>query len=448
MSIIFEFYLHLKNIYYEELEGLEKKIMGNFMDFLISEITINTSLSYHQLNYDESGNIIILIQKLENDKNKQLNDKNEIFNEFIQSKINELKEFLEEKINYNNILSSFKLIVSAIITYDFDFNKMFHIRRLDNNEEIPVKLKKPNFDCINYKELNEKGIEILDVYSEFTDDSLILLDFSRPYEEMGFEYNALHLFEHLITIPFIRSYRNPKNIINYNGYTTNLGQAVAFIILKNKESFEFYLNELFKHLNKMRDLKYWENEDDPEIILQIKRTISETKKEPSFTKFARSSSKAYELKLNKHVFHYWANQPMKLTLIHPFKNYKYPKIEFKDLEEVSKPKIPKFDYIPYEVIYEKSTNDLFTKKVSPEKIAKKYLKAYESNNFSKLKGLYGIDVCLSNTNHNLNRFMHRKDPLLTISTFRDYYDKEDFKKLLVYFLSIYHSNILYFKDQE
>ena len=69
MSIIFEFYLHLKNIYYEELEGLEKKIMGNFMDFLISEITINTSLSYHQLNYDESGNIIILIQKLENDKN-------------------------------------------------------------------------------------------------------------------------------------------------------------------------------------------------------------------------------------------------------------------------------------------------------------------------------------------------------------------------------------------
>ena len=57
------------------------------MDFLISEITINTSLSYHQLNYDESGNIIILIQKLENDKNKQLNDKNEIFNEFIQSKI-------------------------------------------------------------------------------------------------------------------------------------------------------------------------------------------------------------------------------------------------------------------------------------------------------------------------------------------------------------------------
>ena len=133
MSIIFEFYLHLKNIYYEELEGLEKKIMGNFMDFLISEITINTSLSYHQLNYDESGNIIILIQKLENDKNKQLNDKTEIFNEFIQSKINELKEFLEEKINYNNILSSFKLIVSAIITYDFDFNKMFDIQRLDTN---------------------------------------------------------------------------------------------------------------------------------------------------------------------------------------------------------------------------------------------------------------------------------------------------------------------------
>ena len=86
----------------------------------------------------------------------------------------------------------------------------------------------------------------------------------------------------------------------------------------------------------MRDLKYWENEDDPEIILQIKRTISETKKEPSFTKFARSSSKAYELKLNKHVFHYWANQPMKLTLIHPFKNYKYPKIEFKDLEETKR----------------------------------------------------------------------------------------------------------------
>ena len=81
-------------------------------------------------------------------------------------------------------------------------------------------------------------------------------------------------------------------------------------------------------------------------------------------------------------------------------------------------------------------------------LAKKYLKAYESNNFSKLKGLYGIDVCLSNTNDNLNRFMHRKDPLLTISTFRDYYDKEDFKKLLVYFLSIYHSNTLYFKDQE
>ena len=45
MSIIFEFYLHLKNIYYEELEGLEKKIMGNFMDFLISEITgHNTSV--------------------------------------------------------------------------------------------------------------------------------------------------------------------------------------------------------------------------------------------------------------------------------------------------------------------------------------------------------------------------------------------------------------------
>lgn len=446
MSTVYESYLHLKNIYYEKLQGLEKKIMGNFMDFLISEITINTSLSYHKLNYDETGNIIILIQKLENKTNKQINNRDEIYNEFIQSKINELKEFLEEKINYNNILSSFKLIISAIVTYDFDFNKMFYIHRLDTNEKIPVKLKKPNFNSINYKELKENGLEILDVYSEFTDDSLILLDFTRPYEEMGFEYNALHLFEHLITIPFMRTTRNPKNIIIFNGYTTKLGQAVAFIILKNKESFEYYLNELFKHLNKMRDLKYWENEEDPEIILQIKRTISETKKEPSYTNFAKSSNKSYELKLNKHVFHYWANQPMKLTLIHPFKNYKYPKIEFKELEEVSKPKIPKFDYIPYEVIYEKSTNDLFTKKVQPEKIAKKYLKAYESNDFSKLNGVYGLDVCLSNINGDLNRFIHDKNPLLTISTFRDYYDKEDFKKLLVYFLSIYHSNTLYFKD--
>lgn len=428
--------IYLKNLYFEKLSGIELKIMANFILFINHQITRYTSLSYFKLKNDKSGNLIIPVEKLENNDNESID-------ELVNRKINELKKFLEVDINYNNIVTLEKLIVSALITFDFDFNKIFAIYTSDSEKQIPVKLKKPNFEKVEYKIFDIDGIDILDIYSPYVDDSLILLDSSRPFEEMGFEYNALHLFEHFLTIPFVKPTKTAYDVISSNGFTSSTAQMAVYVILKNKKSYDYYLNELCKFLKEIRDISFWD-ENNEFLKLEIQRTISETKQDQSLTNFAKSPKSSYDLKINKNIFHYWANQPMKLTLIHPFRTQKFPVDSFGELQEVPKPKIQKFNYMPYQILVEKSNDVKITKKVKPEKTSKKLLHAVESDDYSKLKGFYGIDIQLTFTDKFIAENIGKPDPLLIISTFRDYYDKEDFKKVLVYFLSIYHSNTYFF----
>ena len=230
--------------------------------------------------------------------------------------------------------------------------------------------------------------EVVEIQAPYIRDGAIVIDFSRPFEDMGFMFNGLHIFEHLMCTPWVHMKKfSMENLVCLNGFTTNLGLMYVYTVHNSKASFQVYLDEMISWLNKIRTPGFWhEHMKDEEIQMEIKRTISETIDIPWMVDFARSSGSAFEGNYREEVFEYWANQPLKITLIHPYQDIFIPNLD--KPRPVQKPSIPTFDYLPMQAL----TVDSFTtyKKESTKEIAEQ---VYDALTYGLiLKGDSGVDI--------------------------------------------------------
>lgn len=206
--------------------------------------------------------------------------------------------------------------------------------------------------------------EVVEIQVPYIRDGAIIIDFSRPFEEMGFMFNGLHIFEHLMCTPWVHMKKfSMENLVCLNGFTTNLGLMYVYTVHNSKASFQVYLDEMISWLNKIRTPGFWhEHMKDEDIQMEIERTISETIDVPWMIDFARSSGSAFEGNYREEVFEYWSNQPLKMTLIHPYQDVFIPHLD--SPRHVQKPSIPTFDYLPMQAL---TTQSLVTYKKSSRK---------------------------------------------------------------------------------
>lgn len=218
--------------------------------------------------------------------------------------------------------------------------------------------------------ITKSSDEVVEIHVPYIRDGAIIIDFSRPFEEMGFMFNGLHIFEHLMCTPWVHMKKfSMENLVCLNGFTTNLGLMYVYTVHNSKASFQVYLDEMISWLNKIRTPGFWhEHMKDEEVQMEIERTISETIDVPWLIDFARSSGSAFEGNYREEVFEYWSNQPLKITLIHPYQDVFIPHLD--SPRRVQKPSIPTFDYLPMQALttqslatYKKSTKKEITEQV-------------------------------------------------------------------------------------
>lgn len=230
--------------------------------------------------------------------------------------------------------------------------------------------------------------EVVEIRAPYIRDGAIVIDFSRPFEEMGFMFNGLHIFEHLMCTPWVHMKKfSMENLVCLNGFTTNLGLMYVYTVHNSKASFQVYLDEMISWLNKIRTPGFWHKHmQDEEVQMEIKRTISETIDIPWMIDFARSSGSAFEGSYREEVFEYWSNQPLKITLIHPYQDVFIPHLD--SPRHVQKPSIPTFDYLPMQAL---TTQSLVTyKKSSRKELAEQVCDALMYG--LVLKGDAGVDI--------------------------------------------------------
>lgn len=230
--------------------------------------------------------------------------------------------------------------------------------------------------------------EVVEIQVPYIRDGAIIIDFSRPFEEMGFMFNGLHIFEHLMCTPWVHMKKfSMENLVCLNGFTTNLGLMYVYTVHNSKASFQVYLDEMISWLNKIRTPGFWhEHMKDEEVQIEIERTISETIDVQWMVDFARSSGSAFEGNYREEVFEYWSNQPLKITLIHPYQDLFIPHLD--SPRYVQKPFIPTFDYLPMQVL---TTQSLVTyKKSSRKELAEQVCDALTHG--LVLKGDTGVDI--------------------------------------------------------
>lgn len=440
----YNYTITLNNRYSSKANHFENNAIYGFMRILRAEIAFKTTLCYAIPDPNKDCSITIPIDVLAND---QIQDTKKLIN----SKVKTLKHFLEHELNYEGLRQGFKAVLAGVLCYDFDFSKMLYISNSVNDKHVDVNMKKPTLEKLALTRKTVDNVDVLEVYMPYMDEALICLDITRPYDEMGFSYNALHLFEHLLCTPW-STLRRKSLMANLNGFTSNLGNCFVYAAMSDQKTFKLYVDKLCEWLRDSKKKSFWDEHQDA-IKRETNRTISETKQAPSYISFARSPGTAYDYGYNTDIFHYWSNQPMKLTILHPFKGFRYD-YKFGKAETVKKPTIEKFNYMPL------ASNSFraVTNKVNPKDVARYTMDFYEGKPVAD--GMFGYDVRYREINKENNKFFEGNDalfvtvPMFLLSTFRDYLKPESLKKLMIdlnlhisdvdsYLFEIYGSNNLF-----
>lgn len=417
----YNYVITLHNRYSAKAKGFEHNVVYAFMRIIRCQVAFKTNLCYSIPEVNKDCSISIPIDVLAND---QVTSGTKL----VSMKMKTLKHYLEKELNYESLPMNLKAVLAGLLDYKYDFTRMLYISNSANNKTMNVNLMVPTTEKLEIKRNNYNGIDIMNVYIPYMDEALICLDVSRPYEEMAFSYNALHLFEHLLCTPWSKL-RSKSAMTNLNGFTSNLGNCLVYSSMTDQSTFKTYLTKLCEWLRDSRKEEFWhEHEDD--LKREINRTISETKHKPTYISFARSPGTAYNYDYDVSIFHYWSNQPMKLTIMHPFKGFDF-KFDFGELVPVSKPKIEHFDYMPVEA--PTFSSNVVTTKVTSKFAAKATLDFYQENKC--IDGMFGVDVQYREVSK--DKFYEGNDaifvtvPMFMISTYRDYLKPETLKKLII-----------------
>lgn len=346
----YNYSLIIKNRYYNDKRSLvEKEAIRALMLIIKQTIQARTNLCYYATFNEKDCSILIPIDVLDN---KDV----DVYHKLIKKKLGTLKNYLERDIDWEKLNDEFKVVISALSLYRFDYSHMLYVISSSFKNRIDIELKPPTIKKTvirTYKFGNDTFVEVINPYIS---QSLIDFDFSTPYSEMSILYNALHVYEHIMCIPWgdLEPIKNER--LKYmNGFTASIGVCHVFAMCENYDTFEKYFKAECKWLFASRSEKFWSKNSKP-IEMQITRTISETRNEPQFVSFARSPGCAYDFDYNIKLFRYWSNRPVNCLLVHPYEQFDLTKTSINVLAShhpctrLKCPAAPKFDYYPFSAL--------------------------------------------------------------------------------------------------
>ena len=443
-SNTFNYYMTVHNNYFKKIhDKMQLQAVLLLMNMLRCYISFRTELCYNMPSINQACEITIPIDVLSNNDMKQTPE------ELVSAKIQVLKNYLEKEIDYESFLDNHKSSLSYVLNYKFDFKHMLFITNNLNSDVIQVSLKTPTIIKTVFKTTTIKTSvgddEVMEVINPYIHKAMIMFDYSVPYSEMGFTYNILHLFEHILCSPWTNMHSETNKLCSMNGVTYGTGNCFVYAILKDKSNFDNYLKNEISFIYKCRNREYWDSDEMKEVIeKETQRTISETKRQPGLTSFARSPGCAFNFGYDKGVFHYWSSKPFNCFIIHPWTDYSLDVDCFKDLissntlTKVERPKIPTFKYYPYSnFAFSSVLGATYSKKMEPKEIAN-ILKAYFFKN-KIYDGRFGYDVCIREISNRTSTFCESKImifPLaVLLTTYRKFWSKAEYEQIVTSILT-------------
>lgn len=190
-----------------------------------------------------------------------------------------------------------KFVARTLNQYNIDpFNFLQLSYFIDNESEListPIELKLPkipNFEIKEhyYKKGNFRHLEYID---PLLLDYGLYIGLSKPFSEMGYSYNALHIYEHMMT----SGWKNlsSADVKDVNGATISTGMCYLYNIHSTKKSLKKYAREYVKFHQLTKTKKYWEKELYDDLKRETIRTYSETQNAKSLKEFARTDNTVY-----------------------------------------------------------------------------------------------------------------------------------------------------------
>lgn len=219
------------------------------------------------------------------------------------------------------------------------------------------------------------------------DSHVVLCNLSKPFSEMRYQYNALHLYEHLMTYAWKDGDHGKEAYIN--GLTVVNGISNVFAVLNSNDTMMDYLNRYITFLLASRDKSFWIKNKEM-LRTETVRTISETRAARSFSSPSRSDPAAYDCNYNTDIFCKWSNEPFDILLMSNVDT----KIDVNAINaKILSAKrtnvqlnTPTTNYIPVEAMMDKSV--IHINRESIENI----IKAIWDAGFGNIPGrLYGVD---------------------------------------------------------
>ena len=356
--------------------------------------------------------------------------------DLIDAKLNNLIKFCEN-LNIKK-LSKEMLYLFRCIMNKYNINALFTVRVITTleyeNKNITLNfgnLKRiPTYSVKKVK--FEDGSSILFYVDELLNDNGMFLNLSIPFCEMGYAYNALHLYEHLMTkgwddVEF-------KQISSYNGATYPNGLSFIYTIFNKVDDLKTTTNKTLDFVIRSRKKGFWKSEKMRENIqFETVRTISEAINDRTLSSFGRSDPSAYSGDLDKiiNIFRYWSNKPFNMLISTNDTNFLDDYSKMKSivdsfskrfpLEEVIEPEEVKIDFLPLDVLKIKNQLKSRVDKANPRDIYKIIMgKSNEDE-----KGLIGIDNLYISDEEDLSVYNSILHPMLFLN-----YNEEDIMKLL------------------
>jgi hypothetical protein len=344
-----------------------KEVIKPVMKIINYLLGLKTSLNYNTLPIINNSIVIPIIRYTADEVEKDTIS-------LIQSKIEELIDYFKT-FNYNFLSNERKWHFRALeIKTKTNISSIFSLNVVSDDEFINSAsfwesrdIEFPPFPE-DYKiktkfETFDESCKIVQIIDPLISENGIFYDISIPFEELNFGHNLLHIYEHLQTKAW--EGLEETDLIDYNGRTLPTGISLIYTTHKSMKSLKLYLNALLTFIYKQRNQDFWNSDKMKEyILLETKRTISETRKDRSLSCLGRSNVCAYSNNYKTEVFHYWANKPFNILLIaseeiefnlKTFSN-KNPLKKNINIENY------KFNYMPLEVFRFRALRGTFTTK--------------------------------------------------------------------------------------
>lgn len=358
-----------------------------FMQRLNVIIAGNSTLNYHLIPVTNKPFIYIPVFQY-----KRTDFSGDI-EEIIRERIKILKQFFKT-YDFGKERKAFLWLLREVLKMRKDAHRENHpIFKVENREadikdyadfDKSLKLEYPRIT--RTKLADGSYISVLyDPYMKH--DYVMLANLSKPFSEMKYQYNTLHLYEHLMTYAWRKT--DHLKEVYMNGLTVVNGISNIYAVLDSPEGMIEYMHSYIDFVLKGRDPKFWEQNKEM-MRVETMRTISETRLTRSYTTPSRSDPAAYDCHYNPAIFCKWSNDPFDVLLITNVE----PKLNIKAINakilstktmKIALP-VPTAKHIPVEVFMDKQAIRVI--KESPDNIIKDIIEHSWKNVPGKL---YGID---------------------------------------------------------